>query len=256
MCVNHIENKPILINMKSIINFLFLVIALVVTTPAYVMAQTPKKSDSEYVPDDDYVPDDSYSPDDSYVPDDVPESNNMTNRPKTTTTRPGQKPPAGGVVVQEFVDTSDVPDPDAPLDDIVSKKLTETKLVLPYEPLHERDIFWQRRIWRVIDCRQKMNKPFMYDGQELFTILKKGIEEGAIKSYTTDNFYHKQTTEAIQQQLVKADTAEVYNPETGGYDLVATSNDFDPQTINQYRIKEDWYFDSESSVMKLSLIHI
>lgn len=249
--------------MKSILYFLIVAVGLLLFVPEHSYAQakkskkattTKKKSDSEYVPDDaDYVPDDAY------VPDDVPESNKLSTKPKSTTSRPGSTGAAktgSQVITQQAKDTSDIPDPDAPMDDVVSKKLTETKLVLPYEPLHERDIFWQRRIWRVIDCRQKMNKPFMYDGQELFTILKRGVESGELKSYTTDNFFHKQSSESIQQQLVKSDTTEVYNPDTGGYDLVATTNNFDPQTINQYRVKEDWYFDSESSVMKVRILGI
>jgi len=244
-------------SIKSILTVLFFFSAFALILPNDSFGQTKKKAkkvvkkqDSEYVPDE-YVPED-------YVPDDVPEAagkNNMSTKPKTTTTTttPGTKPP---VVLSEAKDTASKPDADAPLDDIVNKKLTENKLVLAYEPLHERDILWQRRIWRVIDCRQKMNLPFMYNGEELFTILKKGIEKGELKSYSNDNFWHKQTTEDINSQLFKADTAEVYDPETGTYVYQAIRDDIDPQSINQFRIKEDWYFDSESSVMKVRILGI
>lgn len=246
--------------MKSIISILLVFTLAYMCTPYDLQAQKQKKSktttkkaksDSEYVPDD-YVQDD-------YVPDDaVPEkgakkgTNNVT-APKTTTTRPGQP-----VVVKsaEISDTLTKPDPDAPLDDIVNKSLSTHKLVLSYEPLHERDIFWQRRIWRVIDCRQKMNLPFMYDKHELFTILKSGVDSGAIKAYSSENFWHKQSTEDINKQLNSPDTSEVYDPTTGKYEYVAVTNDIDPQSINQFRIKEDWYFDSESSVMKVRILGI
>ena len=47
-----------------------------------------------------------------------------------------------------------------PLDDIVEKRIIDDRRVLPYQPLREADIFWEKRIWRVIDIREKMNLPF------------------------------------------------------------------------------------------------
>lgn len=239
--------------MKSLIN-LFLVIALFSFAASALDAQTTKttkKQDSEYVPDD-YVPDD-------YVPDDIPEANpsGQTTRPGATTrpastTRQSDRP----IILSSGTDSVRKPDADAPLDDIIQRDLITQKLVLAYEPLHERDIFWERRIWRVIDCREKMNLGFKYPGAELFKILKDGIENGDIRSYTNDVFHFKQTTEDINSQLSRVDTTEVYDPTSGQYVYEAVRNDIDIQSINQYRIKEVWYFDSESSVMKVRILGI
>ena len=48
-------------------------------------------------------------------------------------------------------------DPNAkkPLDDIVEKRTTLEHRVLPYDHLREADIFWEKRIWRVVDVREK-----------------------------------------------------------------------------------------------------
>lgn len=249
--------------MKSFFSFLFLVAAFSIFTSVDVDAQKTKKAkknqDSEYVPDD-YVPDD-YAPDDyKPVPEATPKAkkstpqNNATsnNTGSTKSTGPTTTPP----VIVSAQDTVRKPDADAPLDDIIQRDLIKQKLVLAYEPLHERDIFWERRIWRVIDCREKMNLPFKYPNQELFTILKNGIENGDIKAYSTDEFHFKQTTEDINQQISRVDTNEVYDPTTGQYVNEVTKNDIDVQSINQYRIKEVWYFDSESSVMKVRVLGI
>ncbi len=244
--------------MKSLFSFLILVslFSFSIINNADAQKKKAKKADSEYVPDD-YVPDD-YVPDD-YKP--VPEANPKKGAKTTTkttnkavTTPPKSTGPAPVVIAA--ADTVRKPDADAPLDDIIQRDLIKQKLVLAYEPLHERDIFWERRIWRVIDCREKMNLPFKYPSQELFTILKTGIENGDIKCYTTDEFQFKQTTEDINQQISKQDTAEVYDPETGQYVSEVTRDDIDVQSINQYRIKEVWYFDSESSVMKVRILGI
>jgi len=46
-----------------------------------------------------------------------------------------------------------------PIDDIVEKTIINERRVLPYEPIREADILWEKRIWRVIDVREKINAP-------------------------------------------------------------------------------------------------
>ena len=79
--------------------------------------------------------------------------------------------PAMAQVPEEPVKTeASNPDDDRPLDDIVDKRMIEDRRVLPYQPLREADIFWEKRIWRVIDIREKMNLPFAYPEKPFFTI--------------------------------------------------------------------------------------
>jgi len=246
--------------MKSFFSLFLLVMAITLVCTNDVDAQksktkkTTKKKDSEYVPDD-YVPDD-------YVPDDyaVPESNQAAKGKSKSTTGPKSTgPKSAGTATNPIVSSQDTvrkPDPDAPLDDFVKRELVKQKLVLAYEPVHERDVFWERRIWRVIDCREKMNLPFKYPGHELAKILIDGVNNGDIKCYSQDNFQFKATSEDISQQIARVDTTEVYDPETGQYVYEVTKNDIDMQDINQFRIKEVWFFDSESSQMKVRILGI
>lgn len=48
------------------------------------------------------------------------------------------------------------------LDDIVARNLVKDQRILDYQPIREADIVWDKRIWRVIDVREKMNLPFVY----------------------------------------------------------------------------------------------
>ena len=48
----------------------------------------------------------------------------------------------------------------APIDGIVEKTNFKDRRVLPYPAVREADILWEKRIWRQIDTRQKMNLPF------------------------------------------------------------------------------------------------
>ena len=61
---------------------------------------------------------------------------------------------------ENILTESSDPNEGRPLDDIVGKKLTSDKRLLPYDHVREADIFWEKRIWRVIDIREKMNLPF------------------------------------------------------------------------------------------------
>ncbi|MCB0605539.1 MAG: gliding motility protein GldN [Saprospiraceae bacterium] len=244
--------------MKSYFSLFLLVMAFSLVYTNNVDAQksktkkTTKKKDSEYVPDD-YVPD-------TYVPDDyVPESNKKTVKGKTNSAAKSTGPKSTGPTAPVIVaakDTVRKPDADAPLDDFVKRELVKQKIVLAYEPVHERDVFWERRIWRVIDCREKMNLPFKYPDHELFTILKNGIESGDIRCYSTETFQYRTSTEDINKQISKIDTSQVYDPETQQYIAQITKNDLDVQSINQYRIKEVWFFDSEASQMKVRILGI
>ena len=74
-----------------------------------------------------------------------------------------------------------------PLDDIVERKLIKERKVLARQPLREADIMWEKRIWRIIDVREKMNLPFMYPEAPFFKILENAAIEGQITLYSVEN---------------------------------------------------------------------
>ena len=49
---------------------------------------------------------------------------------------------------------------------------------VPYDYVSESDVYWHKRVWRVIDVHEKMNLPFRYEGLDwknlspLITTLK------------------------------------------------------------------------------------
>ena len=95
-----------------------------------------------------------------------PNSTQTTTQPTTTTSFPNNAATpnnnsASKIKIEEDKSAADIlPDKDAPLDGIVERKTILDKQVLPYEPIRESDILWSKRIWRVIDVREKLNLPF------------------------------------------------------------------------------------------------
>lgn len=143
-----------------------------------------------------------------------------------------------------------------PLDDIVDKRLTLEKRVLPYQPIREADIFWEKRIWRVIDAREKMNLPFKYPDEPLFSILMAGIDESKIRAFSEDNFNNPLRPDEVASMLATTDTIVTFDPETYEEKIQVVYNTMDPEDINRYRIKEIWFFDEETSTLQVRILGV
>lgn len=142
------------------------------------------------------------------------------------------------------------------VDDIVQKRLIFETKVLPYEWVREADIPWERRIWRVIDIREKINLPFAYPEKPFFTLLADAAESGEIKVFQDDKFREMLAPEEVSSQLVYMDTSIVYDPVTYEEKVEITRSEINPADIKRYRVKEIWYYDEEASRMKVRILGI
>ncbi len=145
-----------------------------------------------------------------------------------------------------------------PVDDIVERKLSTQKRVLAYEPVREGDILWEKRVWRVIDTREKMNLPFRYEKKPFIDILLEGIEAGAITPYSpeTDDFSIELARDELALQLYDRDTIRVVNPVTLEEELQVVEDAFNPQDVIRYRVKEVWFFDTKLSTLRVRILGI
>ncbi len=160
---------------------------------------------------------------------------------------------------EEIRTESSVPDDeDKPLDDIVEKRLIEERQVLEYEPMREADIFWEKRIWRVIDVREKMNLPFSYPEMPFFTIVMDAAINGEITVYSTedDKFTYKLEPDEVASMGASVDTVITFDPETYEEQIQVVRNDLNPEDVKRYRLKEIWFFDEESSTMQVRILGI
>ena len=147
---------------------------------------------------------------------------------------------------------------DRPLDDIVEKRLTVERRVLPYDHIREADIFWEKRIWRVIDVREKMNLPFAYPERPFFTILMDAAESGEITVYSTedDKFSIPLTPDEVASMGASVDTIATVDPETYEETYQIVRNEVNPQDVKRFRLKEIWFFDEETSKLQVRILGI
>lgn len=145
-----------------------------------------------------------------------------------------------------------------PLDDIVSKRITEEKRVLPYDHVREADIFWEKRIWRVIDIREKMNLPFAYPERPFFSIIMDAATTGEITVYSTedDKFTNQLTPDEVASMGATIDTVITFDPETYEEQMQVVRNDINPEDVKRFRIKEVWFFDEETSTLQVRILGI
>lgn len=144
--------------------------------------------------------------------------------------------------------------------------LTTEKRAVPYVHIREADLMWAKRIWRVIDLREKMNQMYFFPAVpnneriNLITLVKRGIEEGRITPYDPiggDDFQVPMDRNTAVSLGTSVDTVLIPSPDPP-YDThpVAIVNELDPGTVKQFKVKEDWFFDSKRSVMEVRIIAI
>lgn len=166
-----------------------------------------------------------------------------------------------GVVAQQpeniLTESSD-PNEGRPLDDIVDKRLTVEKRLLPYDHVREADIFWEKRIWRVIDIREKMNLPFAYPERPFFSILMDAATAGEITVYSVedDKFSSRLTPDEVASMGATIDTVITFDPETYEEQLQVVRNDINPEDVKRFRLKEVWFFDEETSTLQVRILGI
>jgi gliding motility associated protien GldN len=181
---------------------------------------------------------------------------------------PGTDPAAAAPLRQDGVGTpvSDTPRKSLRVDGVTSKNSVRDRVPIAYDNIREDDKFWEKRIWQVIDIREKMNLPFQYNvedengiNQLFINILLASIKSGEITAFNPidDRFTTPMTWEEIQTKTSGEErTVRSIDPVTGEEKMVTTRDEFDPRTIVQYKIKEVWVFDKEASALKTRILGI
>ena len=138
---------------------------------------------------------------------------------------------------------------------------------LKYAVLRESDAMWSKRVWRVIDLNEKMNLAFKFppskqtsDRKNLIDVIMDAIEEDSLIAYgyEDDEFTRTITLkEILSRGGARIDTVMMPNPEPPYDESPAViQTEFSRDKVIAYRVKEDWFFDKQRSVMDVRILGI
>ena len=159
-------------------------------------------------------------------------------------------------VPEDIITESSQPEDEEFIDGVVKETLMYETRLLPYASVREADVPWQRKMWRVIDTREKLNLPFRYPPKPLITILVDGVSAGELVAFKKDDFKIQMTKDEVDAELFRIDTVPVVDPVTYETTITITRNDLNPDDITRFRIKEIWFFDEQASRVKNRILGI
>mgnify|MGYP001378674052 CR=1 FL=1 len=136
-----------------------------------------------------------------------------------------------------------------PRDGVFDRTATMQVQPIPYPYLREADIIWTKRIWRVLDMREKLNQTFYFpekpqnNWKSFMQIIMDGLKEGTITAYSalSDQFLVPNTYKELMDQLQSTKSMTLKRPYEpyDDYDTVITKN-FEAADVKLLRIKEDF----------------
>lgn len=146
----------------------------------------------------------------------------------------------------------------APRDNFYDRYMHTEKQPLAYDHIHEKDVFWEKRVWREIDLRGKRNQHFGNPVQPFAKILVDAVQSGDLPAYSTwsDDFSRRLSKNDINGMCNSTDTVVIIDPATFNECLTVVNNPLDLNDIKKFRVKEVWFFDEETSRMNVRILGI
>lgn len=161
---------------------------------------------------------------------------------------------------QSIYDPAIAPDPCSAF----SKFHTAQKRPIAYTYVRESDVAWEKRIWRDIDLREKQNLKYYYPIEvnqcvhSLFQTLSKGILRGEIIAFKDEEFMVPMEKAEVRKLLVLQDTIPMFvvNAEGSEDQVMQPVSDSTSiyRRIQRFRLKEDWFFNKETSTLEVRII--
>ncbi len=124
--------------------------------------------------------------------------------------------------------------------------------------VRQSDIVWGTYIWRTIDLRERYNQFFFYPTQpegvngrrNLAYVLWDALKSGELPIYEDDELKIPLDNEAFLVRYMKSDTVQleiIDDDDNYEYTTYIKAKSFYSEDVLQYRLKEAWYIDRQTT---------
>jgi gliding motility associated protien GldN len=160
-------------------------------------------------------------------------------------------------------------------DGVYKRETLPSRKPIPYTYIREADVMWKKRVWRIIDLREKMNLPLYYPEKgdvngmrSLSNLLWKAVtEEVSLRVYNPlyDDFTVEMTPGDVLKKVSKQDSLpmmSMFDPSSdslnsdGSRFYKKITQEFSPSKVVKIALKEEWFFDRQRSVLDVRIIGI
>ena len=156
---------------------------------------------------------------------------------------------------------------DRPLDGYFKKTNILSAKVTPYPNLRESDVAWQKRVWREIDIREKMNQYLASPKMRLIDVIMNAVADGELTAYDPtpnekgddrngDSFSTPLPAGGARSKMSDSASVDKFDKDGNKIGSVMQAGEFNPDSIVKFRIKEDWIFDRQRSIFEPRIIGI
>lgn len=136
----------------------------------------------------------------------------------------------------------------------------------PLPHVREADVMWSKMVWRIIDLREKMNQTLYFPTKEiqgrrnLVNLFVEGIKDGKLTAYDAkedDEFKVPMTFDQVKEAFgATTRTMKVRDIDTGEMVDKPVTGEVRSEEVKQFMIKEEWYFDKQTSTLNVRVIGI
>ncbi|MGM0376251.1 MAG: gliding motility protein GldN [Bacteroidota bacterium] len=149
------------------------------------------------------------------------------------------------------------------IDGLYEKQHVENRRPVPYPSIREADVLWAKKVWRIIDLREKKNLPLYYpttpmdDRFSLIDLLLEGIKNGEVTAYsadTEDEFKNTMSYDDVMSSMGAETRVEEIEQEDGTIEEREVTRGAQTREVKQVMIKEMWYFDRNYSRLDVRIL--
>jgi len=128
----------------------------------------------------------------------------------------------------------------------------------PMPVINQRNVRFYKRVYRDIDLRERQNVIFAKPGATLIEALMKDIQGGTLTVYdaTDDSFKKKLSAKEGMARFTDSVMVPKFDADGNQIGGVMALNEFNPEKITKFRIKEDIFLDKQRGKMETRIIGI